>query len=1026
VSYVAHSLRAIVGAAKSEELGIHEFRQALEPYRSLNCAGMDPLISTIPSIKKEWTLRERRPKSVSYLWRIAIGLVMSCAATTICHAQRYSFRQYIDGLGNLNITCLGQDRPGYLWVGTQNGLYRYDGSHFQRYGAAEGIPDRIIDTIYKGPDGTLWVATTAGIYFEKRDGLFSAVPVPVPVNEFSHPTGTTFTSNRPDQVVTATSSRGLLLRRVDKDKWVAESLNLAGGYIWSVTYGPDGSLWYGCDKDLCRLADGKATTMRARLGLPEEQWQNIMVARNGHIWLRGNLHVGELLPDGSHFDLRDVPGSTSSEPYPTLAEDAQGRILTAQGSSLALWEKDHWRMVTEHNGISPFELQNLFVDREGSVWMGVVGHGLLRWVGEDRWEAYTAADGLSDNLVWASMRDHQGRLWIGTESGLSWIPKGSNTPKEWYQTGCPSLRAGSLEVSSDGAIWMGSMAGSLTRIDQNTLKGVQWKLPAVYGIQEDGPHRMWIATQSGLFEVDPGVEVAHPEQVQDAAFGKGALRFTDMTLDSGGNLWVTSDQGIFLRDDSGWHHIDPGQTGARPDLIAVDWKGNLWASGPSQDLMRMRVSGYRIVEAEHIGRPPLMSQEVVSMVVDHRGWLWVGSDAGLTVYDGQLWRSFTQDDGLIWNDTDSFALTEDRDGSMWIGTSGGLSHLIAPRAALGGSPPPPAFSQVTMGSETLSDGASVKWNSNPLVISMALLSFKDTQDIGIRYRLIGEQGSGWEDTHEMTVRYRHLAPGNYRFEVAAVNAAGTANSPVASMSFKIVPLWWQNGKVQICLALLLIAFFVFAWRRRVGQLMRQKRILEDAVKGRTIDLEREKTELVRTREQMRHFAEHDGLTGLWNHRIIVDRLRGEVDRSQRDGSPLSIILVDLDYFKRVNDTMGHMAGDITLKETGAIFHRAVRSYDWVGRYGGEEFLLILPGSDFAAARARAEHLRVTLQAATMAEGDKTFSVTASFGVASGFPCDHEAMIQAADEALYRAKNSGRNCVVATEITPQEAPIEMRR
>ena len=626
--------------------------------------------------------------------------MLFCLAASVCEAQRYSFRQYIDGLGNLNITSLGQDRTGYLWVGTQNGLYRYDGSHFQRFGAAEGIPDRIIDTIYTGPDGTLWVATTAGIYFKRQDGQFTAVPVPVPVNEFSHPTGTTFTSMKQDEVVTATSSKGLLLRRVDKDKWVAESLNLKGGYVWSVMYGPDGSLWYGCDKDLCRLEGGKTTQMRASLGLPEEQWQNLMLASDGHIWLRGNLHVGELLPDGSHFELRDVPGFDASEPYPALAEDAQGRILTAVGSSLALWEKDHWRMVTEHNGISPFELQNLFVDREGSVWMGVVGHGLLRWVGEDRWEAYTAADGLTDNLVWASMRDHQGRLWVATEAGLNWIPKGGNTPKVWHAAGNQTWRAGSLEVTPDGAIWMGSMAGSLTRIDQNTLLGTQWKMPAVYGLLSDGPNRMWIATLTGLFQLDPASKDPHPLPVQDAAFGNGDLRFTDMTLDPAGNLWVTSDQGIFLHDDISWHHIDPGQSGARPDLIAADWKGNLWASGPSQDLMRMRVSGYRIVEAEHIGHPPLMSQEVVSMVVDHRGWLWVGEDAGVTVYDGVRWRSFTQDDGLIWNDTDSFALTEDRDGSMWIGTSGGLSHLIEPQAALGGSPPPPVFSQVSMGSVT--------------------------------------------------------------------------------------------------------------------------------------------------------------------------------------------------------------------------------------------------------------------------------------------------------------------------------------
>lgn len=957
---------------------------------------------------------------------MALGFALFCIASSASLAQRYSFRAYTEGLGNLNITTAGQDRTGYLWVGTQNGLYRYDGSHFQRFGATEGIPDRIIDTIYTGLDGTLWVGTSAGIYFERRDGMFSAVQVPVPVNEFSHPTGTTFTSNRPDQVVTATSSRALLMQRVDSDKWVAQSMPLAGGFIWSVLYGPDGSLWYGCDKDLCRLNSGKTTQMRAVLGLPEEQWLNMMVARDGHIWLRGNLHVGELVPDGSRFELRDLPGSLTSEAYPALAEDANGRILTTHGPSLALWEKDHWRTVTERNGLSPFELQALFVDREGSIWMGVVGHGLLRWVGEDRWEAYTADDGIGDNLVWAAIRDHEGRLWIGTESGLSWIPAGENNPRPWRAPGVQTSRAGALEVSADGAIWMGSMVGYLTRIDPKTLAGSQVKMPPIYGILADGPHRVWVATMTGLYQLDPTDRAHQPKLIEDAVFPRTPLRFTDMTLDPAGQLWASSDQGLFVKDESGWHRIDPGQSGAKPDLIAADWKGNLWASGPSQDFMRLRISGYRVVEAEHIGHPPLMSQELVSMVVDHRGWLWVGQDAGVTVYDGHRWRSFTQDDGLIWNDTDSFALAEDRDGSMWIGTSGGLSHLIAPRTALAGSPPPPVFSQVTLGSETISDGASVKWSSNPLVISMALLSFKDTQDIGIRYRLIGEQGSGWEDTHEMTVRYRHLSPGNYRFEVAAVNAAGSAVSPVASLSFTIVPLWWQNLRVQVGLGLLLLAGLVFTWRRRVGQLMRQKRMLEEAVQGRTVDLEREKTELVRTREQMRHFAEHDGLTGLWNHRIIVERLRGEVDRSQRDGTPLSIILVDLDYFKRVNDTMGHMAGDQTLKETGAIFQRSVRSYDWVGRYGGEEFLLILPGSDFEAARARADHLRVLLQEARMGEGDKTFSVTASFGVASGFPTDHEAIIQMADTALYRAKSNGRNCVVASEIRPQRVPVPATR
>lgn len=963
-------------------------------------------------------MRNRNSISKERSRRLLGWLALLCGLSVLpASAQRYSFREYAQGLGNLNITSIQQDQIGYLWVGTQNGLYRYDGSQFERYGLADGIPDRIIDTVFLGYDGTLWVGTPSGVYFKRKDGRFSGVQLPYPLNEFSHPTGTTFTANKPGEVLSASSSRGVILRRRSADNWIAEPLNLQGGFIWSVMYGPDGSLWYGCDKDLCRLRNGKTSRMDVALDLPGEQWMRMMVARNGHIWLRGNLHTVELWPDGTRAEVRDLPGGVRSEPYPALAEDQQGRILTAQGASLALWENDHWRLVTEENGISPFEIQGLFVDREGSIWMGVVGHGLERWVGEDRWEAYTQADGLSDNLVWASARDHQGRLWIGTESGLSWVPAGGNAPRTWHAPGLQVSRAGSLAVTSDGAIWMGSMAGSLTRIDPRSLAGTQLKMPAVYRILVDGPHRMWIATVNGLYQMDPAAADRQPYQVEDPAFSGSARRFTDMSLDPQGNLWTTSDQGIFQHDSSGWHRIDPGQSGAKPDLIAVDWHGDLWAAGPSQDLMRLHVKGYRVVQADNIGRPPLMSEEIVSLIVDHRGWLWVGEDAGVTVFDGQNWRSFTQDDGLIWNDTDSFALTEDNDGSMWIGTSGGLSHLIEPQDALSGSPPPPAISQVMLGGVPVTDGGTVKWNSNQLTVSIALLSFKDTQDIGIRYRLIGEQDSGWEATREMTVHYRHLAPGKYRFEVAAVNGAGSTVSPVASFSFEIVALWWQNKYMRWGMGLLIFVLAVWTWRRRVGQLMKQKRLLEAAVKDRTQDLEREKTELVRTREQMRHFAEHDGLTGLWNHRIIVERLRGEVERSLRDGTPLSIILVDLDYFKRINDAMGHVAGDMTLRETGAILQRSVRSYDWVGRYGGEEFLLILPGSDFEAARTRADHLRMTLQALRLGEGEKTFNVTASFGVAAGFPMNYEEMIQIADAALYRAKNNGRNCVVATEIKP---------
>ncbi len=228
-----------------------------------------------------------------------------------------------------------------------------------------------------------------------------------------------------------------------------------------------------------------------------------------------------------------------------------------------------------------------------------------------------------------------------------------------------------------------------------------------------------------------------------------------------------------------------------------------------------------------------------------------------------------------------------------------------------------------------------------------------------------------------------------------------------------------NLDVPLPLVLILMAAVavLVAWSWSAYLLIWQRRKLGQKFARHIEDLEREKDDLLRTRDEMRQFAERDALTGLWNHRIIVERLRQEVDRSGRERTPLSVILIDLDQFKNVNDTYGHPAGNMVLREIAQLFERSVRSYDWVGRYGGEEFLVILPGSGFFGARLRAEQLRAAVEAAAILDGERTILITASFGVASGFAATSEALIRAADTSLYRAKKNGRNCVIAMEVMP---------
>ena len=168
---------------------------------------------------------------------------------------------------------------------------------------------------------------------------------------------------------------------------------------------------------------------------------------------------------------------------------------------------------------------------------------------------------------------------------------------------------------------------------------------------------------------------------------------------------------------------------------------------------------------------------------------------------------------------------------------------------------------------------------------------------------------------------------------------------------------------------------------------------------------------MKTREALREQATHDGLTGLLNRNSILEALDGEISRSARSGEPVSAIMVDLDRFKLVNDTQGHVIGDAVLREAARRLKSSARRYDSVGRYGGEEFLIVLPGCDGDAAAAQAERMREALGGTPILTTSQPLAVTASMGVSCSFSCPPETLVRQADDALYAAKAGGRNRVV---------------
>ena len=183
-------------------------------------------------------------------------------------------------------------------------------------------------------------------------------------------------------------------------------------------------------------------------------------------------------------------------------------------------------------------------------------------------------------------------------------------------------------------------------------------------------------------------------------------------------------------------------------------------------------------------------------------------------------------------------------------------------------------------------------------------------------------------------------------------------------------------------------------------------------------------ELLKAREELREQATHDSLTRIWNRPAILEILQREIERAARDRVPASVVMLDLDHFKVINDTHGHVAGDAVLCEAVRRMQASMRKYDDIGRYGGEEFLIVLAGCDQESSCRQAERLRAAISNEPMRLSDCYISVAASFGVTTALYAGlatPEILIHAADEALYQAKRAGRNRVVF--LPCQDAAIE---
>ncbi len=946
---------------------------------------------------------------------------------------RFEFRTYSkeDGLQDLSVECAIQDRVGFIWVGTDDGLFRYDGSRFRKYGHREGLPRLRVYQLHETTDGRLYVATAAGlarysnerfVVLDEKDGLgIFSIPHQGIASDAS---GTLYVG----------TDRGLYVGRQDRFQFDAEANAVGTGPVTAVFADPGGVVYFSRGGLLYRKESGRTVEFGRPRGLPiDETIDDVRIDGTGRLWARTVKRLYTLGQGALRFE-RDDEGLPESSEIGRLGLDDLGRLLVPTVEGLASRDGARWRLIGRREGLPVDTALAAIVDREGSLWVGLLGGGLSRRLGHGQITNWSTADGLSHDVIWAVTRQKSksgpGPIWVGTEQGLNRIDPGTGVIRAYYEAdGLAGSVVNALASAEDGGVWAGSWPGGVTHIsaDGRIRRLVaedstpeQFRVAAIH-VRADG--EVWVGAVNGLYRLPAG---SRSETLERVSIGRDKPdNVRGFAEDPAGILYAASKQGI-LRVNGLAPRRFTMLDGLREDFvssIAIASDGSLVIA------YRESIGGAKVIlQGDRLTVRPidvssgLVSNKVVLLGRDAPGAMWIGTGSGADVYasNWSLAARYGKANGMVSDDLDQNAFFADTDGTVWLGSSRGLIRF---RSGVPPAPEPPPHVVITsvIGGDRRLDSAATAVlapSERNFSVAWAGLTFVEPRKVRYRYRMIGLLDQ-YTETELTEARFPALPSGDYRFEVLCVSALGKESRQPAAVALRVQPAWWQTVWARILWGLAAAAALAFFVRWRTRHLEAERRRLEEAVAARS-------AELAAANRELREASFTDALTGARNRRFFSTVIEDDVNRTLRVHSTppasrprncdLIFYIVDIDHFKEVNDDFGHDRGDNVLAEMARRLTGVVRDSDRLIRWGGEEFLLISRDAD----RTRGDVLAGRVMTAVGSEpfdlgGGHRVRRTCSVGWAP-FPWYPDStrtfafteVLKLADRALYLAKQSGRN------------------
>lgn len=998
------------------------------------------------------------------IWRLllalAVGFIASAHALGFTSQLKFENRMQGSNLPFGEVRSVVHGSDGFMWVGGDAGMYRYDGYTFtpitidNTHGEINEL--RHISVIFEDSAKRLWVGSTAGLMHLDRD-LNRLTRVATELSEkpyinaiaelsngdiliaayqglfhFNHETNTftTLAAERNLRGLTDHTFFDLWISD-DQNVWLATRMGLVHFNAQTQVFTP---------KPLPNLArDGNDLTIRAITG-----------ADNGALWLGTFEGLAHYNPTSTivkvyRHDPNDA-NSLSSHMIWDLLRDKHGDLwIATDGGGLNQLPANQVRFI--HHGHIPNQTGTLssnvarcvIEDRFGDLWVGNYPHGLnyldRSMAGFSHIGFSGQTHGLSHNSVMSIVETPKGNLWLGTDGGgINYLDTRSQHFSHYQRDAYNSNTLASdaiLDLHLDGStLWAGTWGGGLNALDTNTGKVTRYpfarrKIPGasqgftlnnenVWKIAPDNQGRYWLGTHNGGFAIfDPRQPAGEAEFKQ---FTYHPERPSGVPAEIIWDILHTPDNRHFLATLNGICQFDENlQTCLRPpgtegftqglseqSIIAIHQQAQWLWLGSDNGLHRYHLSEHSlttITEADG-----LADATIRAITADSRGRLWLGTKRGISMLDNNDGKivNFERYQGHDIGAINARAVSHSKTGQILFGGINGLymvdpntleRTLRPPEVALTAlsifaepTHPDPASAVLTK-AVNRAERITLDHTQRMFTLSFAALNFRNAPLNTYVYKLEGFDEQWRHVGHLRHATYTNLDAGHYRFLVKAANDEGVWSRAPASIDVIIKPApwhsWWAYG--LYALAVCALAALIFALGR-----------------------------FKRSADRFRELSLTDPMTRLLNRagiREVAFTYFSNATLKQHTG----IMLLDIDHFKRINDTYGHDGGDAVLVQFTEIIKRCIRKGDHLGRWGGEEFILICPSIDSHNLKRLAEKLVYAVSMHKMRSQSHTLQITTSIGYTMARTDEHfDVCVAAADKALYLAKAKRNMAVGASQ------------